>query len=92
MYDLFSKKIREIDHFLFNLQYSDDKSGMIDGVNNLKEAMHNLFEQAEYLQDCLKVLSVRVSNEEDRKFINGSIDMLYDLKALSSGLIGMEPF
>lgn len=90
MYDLFIEKIKEIDQFLSNMQESDDKRVMIDRVNNLKKAMHNLFEQADDLQDCLKSLSARVSNEDDRQFLNGSIDMLYDLKVLSSGLIGME--
>jgi hypothetical protein len=92
MYDLFINKIREIDHFLSTLQSSDDKRMMIDSVDNLKKAMHNVFEQADDLQDCLKDLSLKVANEEDRKFINGSIDMLYDLKVLSSGLIGVERF
>lgn len=90
MYDLFIEKIREIDHFLSNMQESDDKRIMVDSVNQLKEAMHNLFEHADDLQGWLKEFSVKVSTEEDRKFLNGSIDMLYDLKVLSSGLVGME--
>jgi hypothetical protein len=92
MYDLFIEKIREIDHYLSKMQECEDKSVLIDRVNNLKKAMHNLFEQADDLQDCLKAFSARVSDDEDRKFLNGSIDMLYDLKVLSSGLIGMEQF
>ncbi|WP_419660445.1 uncharacterized protein Dvar_08070 [Desulfosarcina variabilis str. Montpellier] len=90
MYDLFIEKIKEIDHFLSNMQESDDKKVMIDRVKNLKAAMHNLFEQADDLQGFLKEFSIKVSTEEDRKFLNGSIDMLYDLKVLSSGLVGME--